>query len=358
MGVGKIHYEFMDLPLRFHLFSAVVGMDGILKSISSDMQTVTGFDAGDWVGRPFSALMHHDDRNKWAGILNGEEEEMGLFMYRMKSKNGDYKWVESTYVVFKDLKYGEKPHIHLLTKDMTVVKELYDYLVSSEQLSMVGQLAAGIAHEIRNPLTAIKGFLQLMQAGVIDTGHYLDIMQNEIERIEMISSELLFLGRPKASDMKVCCLQTLLDEVLVLMETQSYGKNIQIETVFPSQPIFICCDDSKMKQVFVNLIKNGLEAMEEGGTLTVELSVAGERAAVAIRDEGIGIPPEKLEKIGQPFYTTKERGNGLGLMVCYQIVREHNGDISIESKPGEGTVFTVVLPWAGPDGEQEASGSF
>lgn len=86
--------------------------------------------------------------------------------------------------------------------------------------------------------------------------------------------------------------------------------------------------------------------------------MAGERAAVAFRDEGIGIPPEKLEKIGQPFYTTKERGNGLGLMVCYQIVREHNGDISIESKPGEGTVFTVVLPWAGPDGEQEASGSF
>ncbi|NWN95917.1 MAG: HAMP domain-containing histidine kinase [Bacillus sp. (in: Bacteria)] len=92
--------------------------------------------------------------------------------------------------------------------------------------------------------------------------------------------------------------------------------------------------------------------------MTVELLGARERGAGANPDWGIGIPPEKLEKIGQAFYTTKERGNGLGLMVCYQIVREHNGDISIDSKPGEGTVFTVVLPWAGPDGEQKASGSF
>ncbi|GER68153.1 hypothetical protein BpJC7_25150 [Weizmannia acidilactici] len=343
---GKVHYDFMDLPLQFHLFNAVIGRDGILKSITPNMQAVTGFDLDDWIGKPYSSFIHQDDIGKLTGLLHKNEEEMGMVMYRLKTKTDDYKWVESTYAVFKDSNFGGTPHIHLLTKDMTIVKELYDYLISSEKLSMIGQLAAGIAHEIRNPLTSIKGFLQLMQAGVIDTNHYLDIMQNEIERIEMISGELLFLGRPKKSELKIHCIQKLLEEVLVLMETQSNDKNIQIETIFPSQPVYIRCDDSKMKQVFVNLIKNGMEAMENGGTLTVEVSALPENCiCISVRDEGIGIPPEKIGKIGQPFYTTKERGNGLGLMVCYQIVQEHQGKISVESELGKGTVFTIMLPW-------------
>jgi signal transduction histidine kinase len=275
---------------------------------------------------------------------------MGMFLYRLQTKSGNYKWVESTYSIYNDTELNGRGHIRILTKDMTVVKDLYDYLIYSEKLSMIGQLAAGIAHEIRNPLTSIKGFLQLMQAGVIDTKNYLDIMENEIDRIETISSELLFLGRPKESQLKICSIQKLLDEVLILMESQSFKQNVRIETNFLCKPFYIRCDESKLKQVFINLVKNGLEAMEQGGTLKIEIyEAAFHQVAVAIKDEGYGIPQENLEQIGQPFYTTKEGGNGLGLMVCFQIIHEHHGKISIASEPQKGSTFTVVLPTVQPE---------
>ncbi|MGG1691824.1 ATP-binding protein [Heyndrickxia ginsengihumi] len=333
--------QFINIANRFDYFTAVVGMDGVFRQVSTTSESVTGYKSEELIGKIIFQYIFKDDLEKMKGSLNKiNHDDYGVITYRLQEKTGDYKWVETTYMVLE-----EQQIIRLLIKDISILNELCNYLIHSEKLSIIGQMAAGIAHEIRNPLTSIKGFLQLMQAGVIDTRNYINIMKNEIDRIESITSELLFLGKRKESQKSVHCIQKLLNEVILLMQAEGLQRNIEIEKHFPAQSYFIKCDESKIKQVFINLIKNGMEAIDENGKLSVAISIQGSRhIVISITDTGCGIPKEKLNNIGQPFYTTKENGNGLGLMLCYRIIDEHQGKIKIYSQVDEGTSFQIFLP--------------
>ncbi|MFM1651358.1 PAS domain S-box protein [Brevibacillus sp. B_LB10_24] len=240
---------------------------------------------------------------------------------------------------------GEVVGISAITRDITVRKKTEDLIRNSDKLSVIGQLAAGVAHEIRNPLTALKGFTQLLQSDEHNNKLYIDIMLSELERINSIVSELLLLAKPQVTLQREHNLLTILEKVITLLETQAIIHNVQLVTEFDTGMPLLKCVEYQLKQVFINLVKNAIEAMPHGGTVTVKAGWFDDRhVSVRCIDQGSGIPLATLERLGEPFYTTKERGTGLGLMVSYKIIEDHGGRIHIESEERKGTTVEVILP--------------
>lgn len=238
------------------------------------------------------------------------------------------------------------PNVHLtILRDITNRKKMEESLRKSETLHVVGELAAGIGHEIRNPMTSLKGFIQLLKEDPTHFGYY-DVIMNEFKRIDSIIAELMILSKPQAIEMKKASVEQIMEQTIVLMESQASFKNIQLQVHIEKDLPHIICEKNQLKQVFINLIENGIESMEDGKTLSVHIAKAPQQPSIMIKisDEGCGIPPNILEKIGEPFYTTKDKGTGLGLMISYKIIQNHHGMIGVKSILGKGTSFTITLP--------------
>ncbi|WP_158289316.1 PAS domain S-box protein [Paenibacillus flagellatus] len=271
-------------------------------------------------------------------VLRGETADFFEFPLHRLDGTVIETEVRSMPTVFQD-----EPAVYSIIRDTTERKKTQELLRNSEKLSVAGQLAAGIAHEIRNPLTAIKGFHQLMRSGEAKK-EYFDILASELNRIEMILTELLVLAKPQQSRFERKNIVSLLRQVAALLETQAIMTSIRILVQGKEDALYILCDENQIKQVFINIIKNAIEAMPDGGDVTVGVDRIGERVMIRVTDQGRGIPESQLARIGQPFYTTKENGTGLGLMVTNKIVENHNGAMRIESQVGVGTTFTIELP--------------
>nr|WP_251027904.1 ATP-binding protein [Bacillus sp. ISL-41] len=217
-----------------------------------------------------------------------------------------------------------------------------------EKLSVVGELAAGIAHEIRNPLTSLKGFAKIVKESVTDQKliPYLDIMLDEMDRINQIVNEFMFIAKPNENvHFQFMNFSKLVTDCIHFMEPQANLKSIKIEFDVKME-IIVDCDRNQMKQVLINLLQNAIEATEDNGHfISVSLDEAGaESVMITIRDKGCGIPEPRLKRLFEPFYSTKEKGTGLGLLTCKRIIDLHQGSIDIESQPGEGTTIRIVLP--------------
>lgn len=230
-------------------------------------------------------------------------------------------------------------------QDITVQKQTEELLRKTEKLHVAGQLAAGIAHEIRNPLTALKGFVKLMcHANEESKLRYYHIMQEEFIRIELILGELLILAKPQAVAYMPHDPVTILEEVIQLLNTEAIMNNVEIMLRAKSHLPVVKCERNQIKQVFVNVIKNAIEAMPSGGTLIIAAQVQGNDVVLEFVDQGQGISEDRLPRIGEPFYTTKEKGTGLGMMVSFTIIEEHHGFIRYQSKLGVGTTVNIQLP--------------
>lgn len=239
--------------------------------------------------------------------------------------------------------FQNEPAIHVIIRDITERKKTQELLLNSEKLTIAGQLAAGIAHEVRNPLTAIKGFLQLMEAQ-LNNKTYFSIIQSEMDRIELILSELLILAKPQDLKFERENLSSLIEEVKTLIDTQAIMNNVQIYILNEYQDLVVKCDRNQLKQVFINFLKNAIEAMPEGGIVTIEIKKLGtNKLKIFFKDTGIGIPQSILKRIGEPFFTTKENGTGLGIMISKQIIENHNGTVHFWSDK-KGTMIEVILP--------------
>lgn len=232
----------------------------------------------------------------------------------------------------------------IIFKDISDRKEKERLMIQSEKLAIAGELAAGIAHEIRNPMTSIKGFLQLIQQGLLKES-YFEIIMSEFDRIEFILSELLVLAKPQVKRFESAVLQEILKQVLVLLTPQANLNGVEIRENFEEEPLLLECDENQLKQVFINMIKNATEAMPDGGHLSIDIVRVNEYAArVRLADDGVGIPKHILSRLGEPFYITKEKGTGLGFMVSKNIIEQHNGTIQVDSVEGQGTTIQVTLP--------------
>ncbi|MED4532892.1 PAS domain S-box protein [Metabacillus fastidiosus] len=239
--------------------------------------------------------------------------------------------------------FGEQA-VQVILRDLSDRKHAEQLLIRSEKLSVAGQLAAGIAHEIRNPLTAIKGFLQLMQPEKMNVDQYFNIIFSELNRIELILSELLMLAKPQEISYRTSNIVALVRDVATLIETEANLSNVMIEQNYEESTLSVNCDENQLKQVFINLLKNAIDAMPKGGTVTLSARVVKQMVEIAVQDEGEGMEEEVLNRIGEPFLTTKEKGTGLGLMITYKIIDNHRGSVKIESEVGKGTKFIVSLP--------------
>jgi len=246
----------------------------------------------------------------------------------------------------------------LLVRNLTQHKEFEEDLKRADRLAMVGTLAAGLAHEIRNPLGGIKGAAQLLRRS-LDPGssliEYTNIMNREVDRVNLLIEQLLDLSRPAKLEIVPLNIHQVLEDVLLLELKTQDAPTVNIRKLFdPSLPP-IRGDRNRLTQVFLNLVKNGYQAMNGSGTLTIttrletDRHVRGQGAErsrfiwVEIADQGGGIKDEDLPHIFSPFFTTKNSGTGLGLAVCYWIIREHGGIIRVESFAGKGSTFKVSL---------------
>ncbi|WP_018753765.1 ATP-binding protein [Paenibacillus sanguinis] len=241
---------------------------------------------------------------------------------------------------------GEITALISISRDMTEHNRMDELLRRSEKLTTVGQLAAGVAHEIRNPLTTLRGFLQMQQrTGTINVMHT-DVMLSELDRINLIVSEFLILAKPQAVQFQIKDVRFIVGDVTSLLDSEAHLRNIEFNVLFSSSPILVHCEENQLKQVFINILKNAIEAMPKGGKIILDLGIGKHHAVLRVVDEGEGIAKERLHKLGEPFYTNKEKGTGLGLMISHRIIEGHRGTMVIESELGEGTVVTITLPLA------------
>jgi two-component system sporulation sensor kinase A len=325
----------------------VVHSDGICVYINIEAVKLFGFSKPEEaIGQNIYDFIHPNTRDKAKARIQEASlgNQVGFVEYEMVRIDGQIIDVEVSSVSVA-INLG-KPVIQSVLLDVTERKRTEERLRTSEKLAVLGQLAAGIAHEIRNPLTALKGFVQLLKSKSHENNKYYEIMQSEIERINLIVSEFMFLARPTSDNFQQKNVCTLIRHTITLLESQAILINVQIQSSFESETVWISCVENQIKQVFLNVMKNAIEAIPEGGNVFVEIKLANDAKLVTIRftDSGKGIAPDHIAKLGEPFYTTKETGTGLGLMVSYNIILSHKGRLNISSELGKGTIVEVVLP--------------
>ncbi len=255
---------------------------------------------------------------------------------------GEYKYVH--IVISKQNDSG-----HYLAEITDESEKIYmkKRLDQSESLRTLGQLAAGIAHEIRNPMTSLKGFTQLLnQNATEDAKRYLTVINDEINKMEEILTQFLELSKPSKSKFAVINVEDTILEVVNFMAPQALLKSINLNvSSLIKKECRVYGDSLLLKQVFINAIKNGIEAMPNGGNIHVNISYKlGNSVSISVSDQGHGIEDEHINKIFQPFFTTKSTGTGLGLSHVYKVIEEHGGNIEIKSLVGEGTTFDFILP--------------
>ncbi|HVS51156.1 MAG TPA: ATP-binding protein [Opitutaceae bacterium] len=233
--------------------------------------------------------------------------------------------------------------------DITDQRLLERNLLRQEKQTLLDTLVGGIAHELNNKLTPVMGFAELLAGDApADARKHAVWIRKSVEEAAHIIRQLLQLSKPSSPVLEPVDLRTVIEETLVMVRFQLRYGGCETRTILPAEPVWVRGDPGQLKQVAINLVLNALQAMEQtpGAALTVGLRTAGNRALLEVVDNGCGIPRENLERIFDPFFTTKgpERGTGLGLSICFSLVRQHGGEIAVESEPGKGSQFTVVLP--------------
>lgn len=228
-------------------------------------------------------------------------------------------------------------------------KELYINFAQNEKAQAINHVAASLAHEVRNPLTAVKGFLQLIRENSLPQEkikQYIDISQDEIQRTETILSEYLSISKPLTNRREPVNLSQQLQIINDVMTPYANMHNVQIQIEKTDQTIIIMANPEEMKQVLVNFVKNAVEASSHGsnGKVYIRLEKQDNRAILTIRDNGIGMTEEQIKRLGTIYFSTKSSGTGLGLTFSYQVIRNLSGKVSVNSEPRGGTIFTISLP--------------
>jgi signal transduction histidine kinase len=304
------------------------------------------------------------DSNKPYG--SGNIVELLFIFFSPIFVNKKYFWTASLFMIGKYVIIGgvlQESHVlfpiiiflilsvvayFLLTRFTSYISALTSVhleLRQKEKLAVIGQMAAAIGHEIRNPLSSLKGFTQLQQERYPNTNDFYPIMIQEIDRINYIVNDLMTLGKPKALQFSKASIEEIIAYTLSITQQMSERQGVSIETTMAGPLPPIDCDGKQLKQVFINLIKNAIESMHDGGKIEIKVKVvADNKMEISIQDEGYGIEDQNIINLGEPFYTTKKDGTGLGLMVTNQIIGDHKGDFNIESSPGKGTKVVVTLP--------------
>ncbi len=237
--------------------------------------------------------------------------------------------------------HGERCMLSTMV-DITELRQIEVEMTRLSRLNLVGEIAASIGHEIRNPMTSVRGFLQMFKTRYIEDKEFLDLMIEELDRANYIITEFLSLAKTKMVDMKLRNFNAIINEILPLIQAQAQSRDQHIKLELDELPDLLL-DKDEIRQLLLNLVNNGLESMASTGDVIIRTFIEKETVVLGVRDQGYGIDRELLDKLGTPFFSTKEQGTGLGLAVCYRIASRHNAKIDIDTSP-TGTTFYVRFP--------------
>ncbi|MEX2461014.1 MAG: ATP-binding protein [Paenibacillaceae bacterium] len=323
----------------------VVGLDGIVQQANKAYIGLYGWSMEETIGFPLHSVTESYQVEADDVMLKVKKGiPVSAFENVCQTKDGRLIDVSTTISGIRNEKDKLVAYASI-SRDITERRNTDELFRRSEKLSIVGQLAAGVAHEIRNPLTTLRGFVQLLHAKANGNQQHLDIMLSELDRINFIVSEFLILAKPQAINFQKRDLVFILQDIISLLASQANLNNIQFHFDFAPHIPLINCEENQLKQVFINIIKNGMESMPDGGEITIQIgNLATDDVMVRIVDQGCGISEDQLARLGEPFYTNKEAGTGLGLMVSQQIIANHKGSMHFESEIGKGTTVEIILP--------------
>jgi len=350
LRIKEMVQEVSDIKFALDQSSIIAFTDkrGIISNVNDKFCRISGYTSEELIGQTHRIVNsgYHSAaffEELWNTISTGNVWKGEI---RNKAKNGSYYWVDTTIIPFMDKQ--NKPFKYLaIRNDITEKKRTEEILHRQDKLAAVGQLAAGIAHEIRNPLTSIKGyteFLSMDETGK-DRQELFSIVLEEIERVNSIVEEFMVLSKPIAASLQKKEILPIITNVLSVLDYQLRKSKITTQLTFDDSESLVECDENKLKQVFLNFIKNAVEAMPNGGNLLIAVK-SSEEIKVEIKDNGVGMTEEQLQKIGEPFFTTKNDGTGLGLLVSFKIIESFKGKVYIESEKNKGTSFHISFPKA------------
>lgn len=303
-----------------------------------------------WANRQFVDLVRLDNINgDMCEDLGREAPELGALSDRVETRvvEGLFGWKGRYFQVTSAPVKSEGEIIGFirLMQDITEMKKMQEQMLHSEKLTALGRLSAGISHEIGNPLTAVFSFLQILKERIKDdfNKESLETIIFHMKRIAETVRQLSSLSKVPAPELKRVKINSVLRQTIELIKYDKRTANIRIEENFEDIPEFVT-DENRLSQVFINLLLNAVDAMPGGGALTINCKALQGRVVVEVQDTGAGIPGQNLSRIFDPFFTTKEKGTGLGLSVSYSIIKGLGGEIKVDSSPGAGSKFTVILP--------------
>jgi PAS domain S-box-containing protein len=330
--------------------------------VSPNVQELLGYQNAEVIGGIFGERAHVEDRPALLALFDdllAGRKNFASIEVQVRHKQGDWRRLKCNFSPLFD-ENGKIEGVVTSGRDVTEVKRLEGQLIQAEKLAAMGQMLAGVAHELNNPLTAILGVSELLRdrQGVDEnTRRQLEMTHRQARRAARIVQNLLEFSRPASPQRKPLDLNSVIDRTLQLHEHSLRRNSIEVDfRPYPGLPLVVG-DANQLIQVFLNLISNAEHAIREvrqSGRVQIRLGQSGTRIFATVQDDGVGIKPEALDKLFDPFFTTKRPGGGtgLGLSICMSIVREHGGDIEADSLPAAGAAFTIYLPFtpqeAGP----------
>jgi two-component system sensor histidine kinase HydH len=315
---------------------------GTLRTINPEAETILGIRAREYLGKKWSELFHQEG---WDEMIRLLESRTAFYDLEISPSEIGRPYLRVTMIPVRGQEGAQG--MVLFLRDMGEVKGLQAEVRRSERLAALGRLVAGMAHEIRNPLNSIRGFSQHLKSRFTrDTseGKAVDIIVREVDRLNRVITELLDFSRPREPKMEKLDLNNVVKSTIVLVEREAASQGITLVTEIAETRVPVMGDNDSLKQLLLNLILNGFQAMPDGGILTIRTGFSGRRSFMSVVDTGPGIEEGDHEKIFEPFFTTRESGTGLGLAIVHRIMLDHGGEIRLESTLGKGAVFTARFP--------------
>lgn len=322
----------------------IIGMTlkGIIIDWNRAAEGIYGYSEAEILGLPVSKLLPDDKHLELEEILETISTGKSISHYETTCQRKDGSIID-VFVTVSPIKNHHEKIIGASTivRDVTAQKKIEKEMARMDQMNLVGEMAASIGHEVRNPMTTVRGFLQLLEKkdNVSKYIDYIPLMISELDRANQIISEFLSISRTKVTEVARHNLNNIINSILPLIQVDAINSEKHVKTQLDDVPDLIL-DDKEVRQLIINLARNGLEAMSKGGCLTIKTHSFTQGVILNIQDEGPGIEPEILNRLGTPFLTTKKAGTGLGLAVCYGIAARHKAEIVVESSPC-GSTFSV-----------------
>ena len=326
-----------------------IDLEGTIYTFNRTAEEITGYSAKEMGGKSIFKIFGDISREIELSLEDDYHKTEMQRRYEIGFTTPDGFVVQLGYSISPlYAESGEKTGLIVTFQDLTEIRSMEESVRRKDRLAAVGRVAAGLAHEIRNPLGAMRGAIQLLESKTAKDSSQMNLMEiilRESDRLNDIIKNFLKYARPKASKFAEIDIRQPIEDTITLLRHSPDVENHTLATDLPDEPVMISADESQLKQIFWNLSRNAIQSMVDGGALRVSLNkISNGRVSIIFSDTGCGMSPKQVEQLFEPFSKSTTGGTGLGLSIVYQIIRDHNGTINVSSKEDKGTDIKIQLP--------------